>query len=436
MISAPALESLLVLLVALLAGGLGSLVALRQPWWAVVATVASLPLVPFWIGQSVSGFFVSLHLALALVSLFAVLRVRRTPMPISLVDWALLVIAGLTLLAFVTRQLSIAHVYALLQWLVLYAFARVSTATYGVRRVITVFCLAAAVTAAAMLVEAATGMNPWVRFVRMNNSLYHLWSNLQSRGGVLRAEGAFGHSIAAGASLAVAAVLSLSARIRESRRLLLLALLIVATLTTISRIGMVTIALGVGLAVVVGSIHLSQRVRGLVLGLLALGGLGYVQGLGSVFAESGAEAANSAAYRTWLLELIPSANLIGMADSFARSTAGGTSFGAYRSIDSALLLFALTHGWIATALALVLLAAAVLRVLRLQAGTATIAVAAQIPALATVALITQYSLVFWLVAGIAVSESLGDRSDAATPRTVRRRTTQTSHPLSEEPVPC
>lgn len=409
------LQTLLLLGVAMLGGVLAVIVALRHPWWSAAATVASLPIVPYWVGVPLGPFFVPATLGLAFLSLFAVLRTNTAPVRLGVVDWALTALGGVTLLTTLMNIVSLTHGYAMLQWLTLYAFGRVACARYGVRRVATVFVIAAAVAAVGILFEAATGINVWLRFARMPNGVYAAWSSVQSRGGVVRTEGAFGHSIAAGGSLAVAVVLALDARLSVGRRFALVGLLMVATLTTVSRLGMATAAAGLAVAAVAARFEMTRRARVVILALLAVGGVVYLLTLTSVFAESGSEAANSAAYRTWLLELIPTTQPLGPAESYARTTDGRGTFGAFRSIDSAVLLFALTYGWAPAVLVISLGLASVLWAVSFRSGVAGIALACQVVALTSVALITQYALVFWLVAGMAVTECLRGRADVAPP---------------------
>ena len=52
------------------------------------------------------------------------------------------------------------------------------------------------------ILEFATSFNPWV-LVPGPEPLYSTWKDLQPRGGMLRIEGAFGHSIAMGTVLAM-----------------------------------------------------------------------------------------------------------------------------------------------------------------------------------------------------------------------------------------
>lgn len=390
---------------------------LKRPWWATVAAIASLPLIPFWSGFGLGGYFISFHMTALALAIVAIIGERRAAPPLLWADVVLVLVFLVLLFGLAFRLISITQPYTMLQWLLAYAFARTAAWAYGVRRVATAAAFAYAAAAAAILVEFLTGFNPWTQFVVFDNTLYARWGGLQSRGGVPRAEGAFGHSIAAGCSLAVAAVLTLDAKLRSFHRIVLVALLCAAILTTISRIGIITAALGIGLAVVFARSTLTIRAK---VGTVLVGMVGsgvYAAILSGVFVDAGDEASNSASYRTWLLDLLPTLRPFGIAAGAVRSTNGDLSFGGYLSVDNAVLHFALLNGWVPSLILLSLMAAAVWQTLRLRAGIATVALVAAIPSLFTVALITQWALVFWLAAGLAVGEHQASRPSEKLPET-------------------
>ena len=102
-------------------------------------------------------------------------------------------------------------------------------------------------------------------------------------------------------------------------------------------------------------------------------------------------------------------NRVGVADSATKDSTGQVYFGNFRSIDSQLILTGLSSGLIALALIVVALIAGIVLVVSRRATAPTIAVVAQIPALATVALITQYSVFVWFAIGLAASTQLALR---------------------------
>ncbi|MGB7980656.1 MAG: hypothetical protein WCF36_07660 [Candidatus Nanopelagicales bacterium] len=243
--------------------------------------------------------------------------------------------------------------------------------------------------------------NPFVGLSPPWNSS-SFWRGLQERGGLLRAEGAFGHSIALGCSLALAVPLAIGSRFRLNVRLALVAILAVAAVLTFSRLGIFGVLLGFLLSMVVGS-ALSGRARLTALAVATLAAVLLGPRVLDVFTGASTEAAGSARYRLDLLELVPNMATFGFSDAGRVNPQGELTFFQFQSIDSALLLLGLVYGLVALALAIALLVLAVRSVVLRTAEPPTIAVVAQIPALMTVALITQYAMLFWLVAGLAVA---------------------------------
>jgi hypothetical protein len=94
---------------------------------------------------------------------------------------------------------------------------------------------------------------------------------------------------------------------------------------------------------------------------------------------------------------------------------GETYYGTFQSIDSELVLTGLRFGSLPLLVVIAAIVACVLSLLRGRATPASVAVAAQVPAFATVALITQYGFLMWFLAGLAVTayqaEELSDMKD-------------------------
>lgn len=431
-VGADPLAGIMVLALALICAAAFLLLSRRRPWWSTVIALVSLPLVPFWIGVSVAGFFISVHMVLMVAATLATLAVDRPRMKTSIADVIVTIVLVMAWAGIPLHLTTLTQGYSFLQWMTAYWFGRVAMAAYGLPRLAKVMAAAFSIAAVALLAEFVTGVNLWITYAGMDNSLYSHWSGQQSRGGVIRAEGAFGHSIAAGCSLALAAILTLDAKLRISVRVLAVGLMCAAILSTISRTGIVTVALGIGLALIFGRTSLSVRAKLATFAVLALGSVVYALGLTGIFADAGSEASNSAAYRFWLLDLLPDLRPFGYAAGAARSTAGDLTFGNYQSVDNAVLYFALTNGWVPAALLVLLMLGAVVRMLRLRVGAATVALVATLPALFTVALITQYALVFWLVAGLAA----GDRVPARALEETRESAPPPAAPPRQELVPA
>ncbi|WP_040168205.1 hypothetical protein [Microbacterium gorillae] len=362
--------------------------------WALV-----LFFVPVWIGAT-AGLYFSAFTAMTIVAMAACgRRIRLVPADAVALVFVVLVFAMFALkLANLTTAVE-----ASLEWMLPYAWGRMALARVGREHVAATISVVATVAAALAIIEAITHTNLFVELPPLGPSAA-TWRPLQYRGGELRVEGAWGHSIALGAGLAMSSAFVLAARWRTTIKLLMLAVIAAATALTLSRIGLVTLVLTVAVSIVTlpGLTRMTRFVVAL-LGLLTAVVL--VPILSSVFLEAGDEAGGSADYRGDLFVLFGQVRLFGGAPDWAGLTVGGTYLGTYAdSVDNALLVIALRVGWIPMLLTVALILMAALPTLRPgQANPAGIAVLAQIPALFAVALITQFGMYFWFLVGLAVT---------------------------------
>jgi hypothetical protein len=242
------------------------------------------------------------------------------------------------------------------------------------------------------------------------------WGTIQERAGLSRAEGAFGHAIALGSTLAMTAVLTLQARLPKFVRLVLIALMVGGIGVTLSRGPLV--CLGLGLALALLFIH-ERRVRELKPAVAAMAAAGMILVaplILGVFSEAGAEARSSAVYRANLVSLLKVVETIGRSSAVQITPLDKTYIGGFSSIDNQMLIFGLNYGWLFIALVILLMLTAVFALVSGRGSTPCVAIVAQVPALVTVALITQYAVFFWFVLGLAVgAEQL--RSHAKAPET-------------------
>jgi hypothetical protein len=204
---------------------------------------------------------------------------------------------------------------------------------------------------------------------------------------------------------------------------------------TFSRIGLVTAVAGAVLAVLLLHRELPRRLRVAATAGLLVVGVAFASLVSHVFASAGTEASNSADYRLELLNLVPSLQPFGWASTAYQLATGQVIFanvpssdGLLHSIDNALLLVGLSYGWVPMAVVLLGLVVAAGCVFSGRVTAPTLALVAQIPAFATVALITQYSTFTWFVAGLAVfSQSVATRSGDGGVRPADER----AHPVAE-----
>lgn len=391
-------------------GVLGFLVLRRSPRLVLAAWLAAVCLVPIWVVVPLGPLQVEPQSVAAIGCLAALLplgsRVRdRLTVPDALMGG--LVVVGL--LGVVVGSWSLDATFRLLaSWLVAYLLGRLLWRRLDLVVVYRGIALAFAVVAVLALVEAVTKVNVFIH-IPGSASIRAAWTGIQIRGGVARVEGAFGHSIALGGCLATAVPITLAARLRPWLTVGLVALLAGATVVTFSRIGMITLAFGLVLTLVFLPSALSTRLRVALACSVAVVGLAVVPYVGRVFGAAGDEATNSAAYRGDLLSLLADANWLGLSGSAYRAPDGRVWFGTFRSIDNALLLLALNTGLLSLACVLVALVVAGVAVVSRRGSGPAIALVAQIPAFATVALITQYATWVWFLAGLAVAADVARR---------------------------
>ena len=148
--------------------------------------------------------------------------------------------------------------------------------------------------------------------------------------------------------------------------------------------------------------------------------------INSTFTAAGTEATQSADYRGALTSVLPHLNVVGISDLATRLPDGTLYFGSFRSIDSQLVLTGLTYGAFALIVACVMLVASIVTVLSRRATAPTIALACQIPALATIALITQYAVLFWFLVGLSIASQAarGENREVDTTRDSRAACTR------------
>lgn len=393
-------------------GVLAFLAIRRYPGAGFSAWIAVVCLVPYW-------FDIRLGIDWSISALFAVLLVTamlplRRPR-LGLADAVVAVIVACYFAASLLGEASLASGVVLLgHWGLGYVLGRVAAGRVGVSRIHLVVAVAFSGVAVLAIIEFLTGFNLFVGLAAPG-ALYEAWSPLQERGGLLRVEGAFGHSIALGASLALAVPLVLAAPLRTWLRTLMLVLILTATVLTLSRTAMACAALALVFTLFFTRDLVSRRFAVMVAAAGTAAAAVLFPLVDGVFALAGDEAKGSADYRGDLLGLVGDMQILGRSPAFHRSADGTAWFGEFSSIDSALILLGLSHGLLPLALAVVLLAAGAVLVLLRRATPATIAIVAQIPAFATIALITQYAILLWFMIGLAVATQLAAKPLARAP---------------------
>ena len=405
------LRTVLLLLVAVGALVAAWYVARRAPRLVVAGWAAVCFLVPIWVGVQ-AGIYWSAVTAVTVVALAAW---SASDFTFSYVDVLVVGFGLLVLAAYVVGGSTWGHVLiVLVGWLVPYAWGRVVLARVDSAWLTSCIAVAATVAAVLGIIEFATGFNPFAGIV-MPNGAWRTWHELQPRGGFIRAEGAFGHSIAFASALAMSSVFVIATRWPTWARLACLSVIITAVGMSFSRIGIITLAITLVLAVLLLGRWMTRSMRVGVVTLLVVAAAIAAPLLGDVFTAAGEEAGGSAEYRSDLAGLIGEMQALGITTSWTVLPTGETYYGSFQSIDSELVLTGLRFGILPLIALVAAVVACVLGLLRGRATPAAVAVAAQIPAFATVALITQYGYLAWFLAGVAVTSYKIERADSISP---------------------
>lgn len=390
--------------------------------------------VPVWVGATAGIFWAAitaLTVLLILINAHVVLLHAADVWMLAFV----LVVVGLLGIGAVGLAATLT---AVLEWVIPYVWGRVILGRVNTAWVTSTISIVALLAASLAIIEFATSFNPFV-LIPGSGVGYETWSPLQERGGVLRAEGAFGHSIALGAALAMSSAFVVATKWRTFVKIGAVALLTAATLLTFSRTGLITLVVTLVIATFLLR-GVSMRFRLVMTSLGVIAGLMIGPIMGAVFGAAGEEARESADYRTDLLILISHVEAFGNPGAWETLISGDYYLGHFaRSIDNAVVLMLLRFGYVPTILLISVLACAVLLVFRpSQRNPAAIAVAGQLPSLVAVALITQYGMFLWFCVGLAVSWACQMRkgSTAVELDDVRHRSTgrPTGHRSSTVPV--
>jgi hypothetical protein len=408
-LSGSVVDRSLVIILGLVVVVLATFVLSRSAKLAISFWLLTICFVPVWIGVSIGASgntYVPLASAAAVVAIVSLIPVTRFRPGIT--DWLVILLVIMAVFALFTgnRTIALSFVFSLLIYFVVgYVLGRAIAARVEITWIYGLIGVLFTIVAALAILEFFTGFNLFVQF-KVNNPSFATWGNIRSRGGGLRAEGAFGQSIALGSCLALAIPITLASRFRFWVRGVMELVMLCATALTFSRIGIIGAILGLALSVLFlhGSMLARMRVALVSIGAVAVLALSPL--VSTVFTNAGQEASGSAAYRRDLLSLVGQMNLIGVTDSAQRSADKQVYFGPFRSIDSQLILTGLSGGLLMLIAVIIALVVAVVLMLTGRASAPTIAIVAQIPAFATVALITQYAIFVWFVIGLAAATQL------------------------------
>lgn len=382
--------------------GLGILIH-RRPRLGMAAWLVVIAFVPVWMGVTIKLYVMPVTIVgvVALLAAAAHFVDRSRPVRLGFSDLVVAALMMSCLVPIVTGGSTRTTVFVVLSnWLIPFLVGRLFPEIVGIDWVYTAVAVVFTAVALGLVIEFLTNYNLFVALLPRTNPLYTAWGTVRVRGDHPRAEWAFGDSIAAGSSVALAMPLTIATKLPGWSRMLMVLIMGGGVVVTLSRVSMIGAALGV-IVMAVLMRDLGPKIRAAV--LIGVGVLVVALGpfVSSTLSAAGSEAANSASYRGWLMSLIPHIAPLGFSPIGVRGADGTLYFGNFQSIDSELIYVGLLYGWFALVIGVIALLIVVGSVLAKRATPPTIALAAQIPTLTTVAFITQYTDFFWFCVGLA-----------------------------------
>lgn len=396
--------------------------ALRRPQQALALWLVAVCFVPDWTTVHVGPLALSpssavgLPFVIGLIArrLFSDDRMRNVR--IAFADWALL---GAGVLIIAQNNLSflnsvLAKEFALV-WVVSYILGR--AAGPMVQRALVIML---SIAAAWGVIEFVFGIHVF-EFWSMSSS--HHWNVIQERAGVARSEATFGHAIAYGAALALA--IPFTKLLSDRWALIAQIVLAAGVVFSLSRGPMLSLIVAFALTAVFLSSG-AYRIRMLI--LTAVGGVTVYAVLQFLYngpfadevQQSGAQRGNQFQATVERLHLItPSRGFALQGDRY--------SVGGVEVIDSTPLRLAVNFGIVAAVLILVPVVLALIYMLTMRAGVATVALVGQIPALLVTSLITQWTVLIFFAMGMAVTEMTRRNDLAKTDQTASSEALLTSN---------
>ena len=366
-----------------------------RPDLATILWLSTAVLVPFWTPIPAAGLVFQPASALAIPVALGIL-IGRLGKPARLrlcyVDYTVAAGGLIILVQWLTDDLT-GFVFIkdlIFLWLLAYVIGR-----FAVQNARTALVVLMSIVALWGLVEFAFD---WHVLTEWFPSANHSLNDIQERSGVARSEASLGHGIAYGAALALA----LPFAHRFARGAIWIQLLLCAGIVaSLSRGPMLTMVLTLVLTLWVFS-HSKNRMRYLLLAVA--GGLGVYYVLGALYTGVYSdEVRGSGAARVNQFDAVRD-SVNWFTSGLTGSVDGQAVAGTVLIIDSTPLRLAVNFGIIAAACLLVPVAVAAWRSIKRTAGTASVALAGQIPVLAVTSLIVQWQVLIFFVAGMVATE--------------------------------
>jgi hypothetical protein len=371
----------------------------NRPRTALVVWLLSFAFVPIWIGIRVLGFVPVLSLV-AVLALIATTGNKKWSF--SKID---LVIIGMIVLGFLGVQFSTSSqsvwLSMITQWGLSYLAGKALIHEVGIQFTNGAFAIIFSLVGLLAIFEFIANWHPFVGLAS-DNSLYTLWSPIQIRGGQSRSEWAFGHSIALGGALCMAIPFIMATNTKALNKATMLLAVFGGIAVTFSRASL----LAGGITLLLSILLLTGITRRQKIGMFFLIGVASAVALptiGGVFDAAGTEASDSSEYRGRLLELIGTLIPIGRSPIAQVSQDGSVTYLGFGSIDNSFLELGLGFGWMVMTLALVPFVILTFRAIKRRSSVAEIALLGQVPIVVSLAMITQWQSMLWMLGGFSVA---------------------------------
>jgi hypothetical protein len=378
-----------------------------RPKIALVVWMLAITMMPIWISVH---FFATLpmHCIVAVIAVAA--TIGRSRMTITRYDVYFALILGIALVAVLFGS-STGPLWAQLvvRWGIPFFATRVLLSGTGIRFGTSLMAILFGVVGGLATIEFLLSWHPFVGLY-VNNVEFNNWHGIQTRGGRDRSEWAFGHSIALGGALALSIPFVAQSTFRPPTKTLLFVAVFVGIVVTASRGAFVAAGLTSALCLLLS--FRRQITRAFIIAVAAISA--YLLASASnewwnIWARGASgEEQVSFNYRNSLYSsYLSDVKLFGK--SFIQVQGSEV-----HSIDSAILRLGLEFGWVFLIVLMMPLALSMARVLIGNASFAELALVGQTPLFASVALITQYESLVFVVVGFAVQALIAtDRRNAS-----------------------
>ncbi|MDJ0396361.1 hypothetical protein QMK17_23940 [Rhodococcus sp. G-MC3] len=384
-----------------------------HPKFAITLWLVVCAFLPFWFGINDPFYMPASSIAGVVVLGGAFLGERWT---LSRIDLSIYIFCALCVacgLAGISRPGDVTNVVT--QWLLSYLVGRLLVQRAGLEFTFRAIAIIFSAAASFAILEFVFDWNPYYSLV-VDNTQYLAWGHEQDRGGIVRAEWAFGHSIALGCSLSLAIPIVFAAKFRPLYRAAMVAVLLGGTVVSFSRSGMLSAVLAIILSLFFYKSGTRSKGKAALVFVFVAVAWFTIPSIVKVFGAEGRRATISSDYRLTLIDLIPSMNPLGLANGYTEPSQGEFYFQGYQSIDSTYVLLGVSFGYVIAALALVGTGWLLWSVLRRTKSAPAVSLVAVTPALFTVALITQFgSLVWFFVGMVSLVDHLGKKELSRNP---------------------